>query len=200
MKKKGLVVGTVLLGLVVISSNAIASSGGVPFGIKKDEQKAAPKAGRPVKKGKDAGNLQGKSDATPAPIQIDRSLIARKRKEIDNTEWEVQLIPITGKGSRKEDKIIFTNKRVLLKSLDKKGFAPTNFSLNIDQSKKIVWETMQKNEDDIVFFKGEISPDYTKMTGVISFQELRGNRDYSFISTSMKEVVPEDPELGVVKQ
>jgi hypothetical protein len=197
MNKKGLVIGVVLLSLVAVSFNVIASSGGVPFGVNKDEKKATPKAGAPAKKIKDTGNLQG---ATGAPIQIDRSLIARKRKEIDNTEWGVELIPITGKGNRKEDKIIFTNRRVLLKSLDKQGFIPTNFSLNINQSKKLVWETMQKNGEDIVFFKGEVSSDYTKMTGVISFQELRGNRDYSFISTSMKEIVPEDPELGAVKQ
>ncbi len=196
MKKREFVAGIILLSLTVISFNAIASSGGVPFGVKKEEQKkAAPRppvsAGKPAKEQKTTVEVAPKAVKAPLQVQVDRSLIARKRKEINNTEWEIELIPITGKGKRKEDKIIFSNRKVILKSLAKRGFTPTNFSLNIRSNKKLVWETMQKNDDDIVFFKGEILPDYTKMTGVISFQELRGNKDYSFISSIMREIEPD---------
>jgi len=182
--------------MVVLVFKAEASSGGAPLW----EKKAKPQQGKTTAvspstvpaAAKPGSSAVAPAAPTPEDIRRQRAIINMRRRQIDNTEWEIELIPMSGKGRNKKDVIRFSDRKVILKSLAKEGFTPTNFSLSLRSNKKLVWETMQKKDADIVFFKGEFSSELDSMTGVISFQRLRGTQDFSFRSTAKREVVPEE--------
>jgi len=120
-----------------------------------------------------------------------RALIEQKRKEINNIEWEIELVPLSGKGKTLSETVVFKNMQVSFVEFGKKGFTPSNFSLKVQDDKILVWETMQTSEKSgVVFWRGEITPDLQKMRGVVSYQiSDKKKEDYSFISINRK-IIP----------
>jgi hypothetical protein len=146
-------------------------------------------------KAKQAEEPQAKADkAQEEARKAKRLLIEQRRKEIDNIEWELQLVPLAGKGKALSETAIFKDRQVSFVEFGKKGFNPSNFSLKIQEDDIIVWETMQTAEKSgVIFWRGEINPDLQKMRGVISHQiSDKKKEDYSFVSTSRKSTVKQE--------
>ncbi len=184
-----------------VCGSVLASSGGVPMDWlgKKQAPKETPQGQvkpAPVQKAVIQQPSPGKgpsSTAIPEEVRKQRLLVGRKRKLLNDTEWEVSLIPLDGKGRKKKDLIVFFESKVSTKSLIEQDYQPTNYSVTLKDDDKVVWETMQTGKDgEVVFFKGEVTPEFDKMSGVVSFQKLEGTENYSFISTSVEKVVVEE--------
>jgi len=174
-----------------ISVNSWTSSGGIPI-IKEEE----PKKSQPQPKSQSQAKPKPKTKAVAptiskkelAALRKRSALIAKKKEVLNNTEWDIEMFPLSGKGKSLKDVIVFAENKVSAKSLEDRGFLPTNYTLSIAEEGKLIWETMQSREDEIVFFRGEISPDLENMSGVISFQRLEGPQDYSFRSTAKRRL------------
>ena len=132
----------------------------------------------------------------PAPVQQAakkadkvRLLRKQKRQQLNNTSWAVDVVPITG-GKQKSDILIFKDKRFSSEKYSKQGFQPTNYTLNVKEKGRTVWETMQTGEDGrVVFWRGELPEDMTDMRGVLSVQESPGSaEDFSFRSREKKVI------------
>ena len=186
-----------------VSISAQASSGGIPTDIfnKKEAPKTVPAKKTPVKsapeKSAQPGTVSPAEAQTPIPgavqkspedLRREKALVAKKRSLLDNTEWSINMVPLSGKGKGDEDVVVFSQGKVSTKGLIDSGFVPTNYSLNIKEDGKLVWETMQTKGEEIVFFKGEVTPELDKMSGVVSFQQLEGPKNYSFSSSGKKEI------------
>jgi len=171
-----------------ISVNSWASSGGIPI-IKEEEPKKSqpqPKP-QPQAKPKTKAVAPTISKEELAALRKRSALIAKKKEVLNNTEWDIEMFPLSGKGKSLKDVIVFAENKVSAKSLEDRGFLPTNYTLSITEEGKLIWETMQSKDDEIVFFRGEISPGLESMSGVVSFQKLEGSQDYSFRSTAKKK-------------
>ena len=118
--------------------------------------------------------------------RLKRELVERKRKEIDNRQWSIRLVPLSGKGKQSVDTVVFEDGTVEFKEFGKKGFPATNFSLKIQEDNVAVWETMQTSEKSgVAFWRGEISPDLETMRGVLSHKiDEKTKEDYSFVSVA----------------
>ncbi|MDD5348015.1 MAG: hypothetical protein PHT59_05315, partial [Candidatus Omnitrophica bacterium] len=115
-----------------------------------------------------------------------------KMNELNNTEWQIELVPLTGKGKKEFDAVIFRNNQVSIASYSKKGFPTTNYTLTIQGDGRITWETMQTSEKaGVAFWRGDLDAKMQTMSGVVSYQVTKTARnDFSFVSTSKKEVPP----------
>ncbi len=130
---------------------------------------------------------------TSEELQRRRALISKRKEMLNNTSWEIDMVPLDGKGKQETDVILFYDRKVSTENLARDGFLPTNFTLTLKEDGKTEWETMQSKENEVVFFKGELSEEFDTMSGVISFQKLEGNLDYSFTTTSKRQVTPPKP-------
>jgi hypothetical protein len=134
----------------------------------------------------------------PVPTTADarRALIEKKRKLLNNTEWEIELSPLSGKGRKQSDIITFSNNQVSSKDLVRRGFSATNYTLTIQDDGKVVWETMQTSEKSgIAFWRGELDVNIEKMHGILSHRiDDKRTRDYSFVSVSKKAIEPSEKE------
>jgi hypothetical protein len=120
-----------------------------------------------------------------------RKLIEKKKKSLNNTEWEIEIIPLGG-GRKTKDTVVFKEGKVSLKKLVDKGFPPTNYTLTIQENGSLIWETMQTSKSGkIVFIRGEITSDIKSMHGVISYPKASGSLDYSFRSIEKKVATPD---------
>ncbi|UCC96193.1 MAG: hypothetical protein JSW40_05480 [Candidatus Omnitrophota bacterium] len=158
----------VIIGMVV-SLACEASSGGIP--IKRPSSRAPSK--RPGK---------------------ERDVVGEYRKALNNTEWDIEMTSMSAQGKKVEDTIVFSKGKVFSEGLVSQGFSKTNFTLTPQSTDKVIWETMQTGKDEIVFFRGEISSDLKKMSGVISFQRKGSSEDFSFVSTAKRDVAPPQEE------
>ncbi|MFH1508275.1 MAG: hypothetical protein ABIG46_07635 [Candidatus Omnitrophota bacterium] len=148
-------------------------------------------AGEPAKEtGKPAAE---KPKDTPAPKQAlskDARLTLKKEKskQLNNSEWEIKLASFDNKRKSDKDIIIFRNNQISSQNLTRNGFAPTNYTLTVQEDGIAVWETMQKNDKgDVIYWRAEINADLTKMQGVLS-KHLNNKpaQDYSFSSVNKK--------------
>jgi hypothetical protein len=124
-------------------------------------------------------------------LQRKREIIGQKKEALNNTEWDIDMIGTsaeTGESVTIKDTVVFVDNKVLSKRLESQGFLPTNYTLSLKDDEKVIWETMQTGENQLVFFRGEISQDLTSMAGVISFQKPGGSEDYSFQSTDKRKI------------
>jgi len=126
-----------------------------------------------------------------------RALTDRKRKEIDNMQWEVDMVLVSGKGKKETDTIIFKEGMVSSSNFGKKGFKPTNYSVNVQADNTVVWETMQNSEKNgVAFWRGEMNENMDTMRGIISHRiDDKKKDDYSFLSLSKKPIAAA-PEAG----
>ena len=123
-------------------------------------------------------------------LERKRDVIGQKKEALNETEWDIDMSRLSSpeQASTIKDTIVFTENKVLSKRLESQGFLPTNYTLSLKDDDKVIWETMQTGEGQLVFFRGEISPDLSSMSGVISFQKPGGSEDYSFSSTDKRKI------------
>jgi hypothetical protein len=109
----------------------------------------------------------------------------KKRKDIANTEWQIELTPLNGKGKKEAETVVFKDNQVSFVTYGKKGFPATNFTLTVQEDGMVIWETMQTSpKAGITFWRGEM-PDMQTMRGIFSYHpDEKTTLDYSFISTS----------------
>jgi len=131
--------------------------------------------------------------AQQAAINAKRAIIERKRAELNNTEWQIELMPLSGKGAKETDTVVFKNNQVSSTGYGKKGFPATNYTLTVEDNGVAVWETMQTSEKSgVVFWRGEIDPGMESNKGIVSYHLDESTiRDYSFVSTAKRQIVPE---------
>lgn len=186
-------VGVVVTGLCFMLS--CATEAHAWFWQKKDEA-AAPA----VKQEKAQKESQSKKaqPAAPAAQKLDkalekelkdkRALVAQKMTLLNNTEWQIELSPLSGKGKKETDVVTFKNNQVSLANFGKKGFPATNITLTVQPDGSLIWETMQTSEKNgICFWRGEIDKGVTAMRGVLSHKiDEKTKQDYSITSTSRR--------------
>jgi len=193
----------------LLSFECIASSGGIPVKNQQQEPGVTPKV--EPQQPEEAPRIEpakasrvepakpkrepARAKAGPAvsrekarELERRRALVARKKEALDNTEWDVVMNPLSGKGKKITDTIIFSEGKVRLKDLTEQGFPATNYTLTLQEDNKVVWETMQTAGNEIVFFRGEVSANMENMNGIISFQKLEGNEDYNFTSKEKRRI------------
>jgi hypothetical protein len=176
-----------------------ASSGGIPIEFPPKKQEKKPSGTVKPQKAQPQSSVSRQKPATTTPVaqpvpddlKRRRALLERKRGLLNNTEWDVAMNPLSGKGKTLKDIIVFSEGKVLARSLLEEGFTPTNYSLHLKDTGAVVWETMQTKGEEVVFFKGELPANMDTMNGVISFQRLEGPQNYSFSSTEKKALTPE---------
>jgi len=112
----------------------------------------------------------------------------KKREAVDGNRWDVAVVPLTGKGEKTADALIFADNKFYSEEYQKKGYAASNYTLSLADDGRVVVETMQSGEKmGIVFWRVEFDDKLTECRGVISCQ-LSGNKteDYSFVSTAKR--------------
>lgn len=114
-------------------------------------------------------------------------LIAAKKAELNNNEWDVKMTP-AGKGDPILDVLIFKGQQFESKNMTNKGYKPTNYTVSLQEGGPTVWETMQSTDKgEPVFWRGEWEG--ASMKGVMSKQIGEGkNEDYYFSSTGSKAI------------
>ncbi len=120
-------------------------------------------------------------------LKIERD---KKRKQINNTQWNITLNLMGVKGKSREDVLIFEDNRFYAEKTSKEGFNATNYTISPQDNGITVWETMQTAEEGrINFWRGEIAEDMKSMRGIVSKQLPDGTTEnYSFLSQS-KDII-----------
>lgn len=157
-------------------------------GQEQQSQKSdAPVVAAPVEK-----KIDNTEKARLQAAKAQKDAADKKRKELENTSWEIELTPLSGalKGKKEAETVLFKGNQVSFVNYEKKGFPATNFTLTVQEDGQIVWETMQTSEKaGIAFWRGEL-PDMQNMRGIFSYHPDENTTiDYSFSSTQ-KRVVP----------
>jgi hypothetical protein len=167
---------------------------------KKDTQEAkpaVPKLPAPAVKtdaeGKKAAQAPKADQAKLEALNAKRELAEKKRKLLNNTEWEIELTDLSGKEKKEPDILTFADNKVSCKNCLKRVLPATNYTLSVQGDATIVWETMQSGEKTVTaFWRGDIDAGMQKMSGVLSLHI--GDKDvvdYSFISSGKKNITPE---------
>lgn len=149
-------------------------------------QAPAPKAAEPPR----AVATEALVPAKPDPDKT-RSLREKKKREINDSQWEIDVLPLSGKGAKESDVITIKDNKFSSEVFAKKGFEPSNFTLSLQDDASPVVETMQSSEKEgTVFWRVEFDSVLVSCKGIIS-QQLPGNKseDYSFISTAKRPVL-----------
>jgi REP element-mobilizing transposase RayT len=108
----------------------------------------------------------------------------RKAEELNGTEWEIRLVPISG-GQQTADTLSFVRGKFISGKLNTSGYSASNYSLTIEDSGGVIWETMQTSPDGTASWRGEI--EQGKMRGILSLrQEGKEPQDFSFVSTGYR--------------
>ncbi len=128
----------------------------------------------------------------PASIEIKRALVKEKRRQLNNTEWEVELVLLDVKKRKQTDIITFKNNQIVSANFLQRGFSSTNYTLTVQKNGRVIWETMQTSrKTGIAFWRGEIDVNMEKMQGILSHHiDGKKAQDYSFMSVSKKVILP----------
>ncbi len=186
--KKGLVMTVVLSFMFIYMSDAHAWFGSKKktddsaTQVKAADVKAAPVAKKAPEKAVDK--------AKEAANKNQKALAEKKRGELNNSEWLIELSPLSGGGKKDRETVSFKNNQVSFMNFGKKGFPITNYTLTVQDENQVVWETMQTSEKTgVCFWRGEMSADMQGMRGVLSHQiDAKTKADYSFVSVSKKGI------------
>jgi hypothetical protein len=144
---------------------------------------------------------------TPAPqpsgpaIEKQRALRAKKRTEVNNNQWEIDMMALDGKGAKQKDFLIFKDNKFSSENFAKSGFGPSNYTLSIQDDGSVVVETMQSAEKEgILFWRVELDAQLIVCKGILS-RQLGENKteDYSFLSVGKKPVMNTPPPVEAPK-
>lgn len=135
--------------------------------------------------------------AKPAKPKKDSTdkLLETKRKSLNNTQWDIDAVPLSGKGPKQPDVLVFRENKFSSEYFTKSGFGASNYTLSVLEDGVAVFETMQTSEKEgIVFWRGECDAAMASCKGVLS-RQLPNNKteDYSFATTSKKPVLSTPP-------
>ena len=147
-------------------------------------KKAVKMPGKPVK--------PAEPPKSPEEIAREKKIerINKKRAALNNTEWEVE-VTAEGQEEPMQDLISFKGRKISIKGSIEKGFNPSNYTLTINEDGSLIFETMQRSdEDELSFIKGEISSDIKNMKGIINFPEGNKSTSYYFKSISKRIASP----------
>ena len=125
-----------------------------------------------------------------------RKQIQVMRTEINGSSWDVAFNSSSPELKGQKDTFIFQNGQMDSKSMSKRGFGVTNYTVTApaEDSQIAVWETMKTGKDGIAFLRGEWKDEV--MTGTISerLDEGKTTREYYFTSSSRVGVSPTSEE------
>ena len=121
-----------------------------------------------------------------------RALVEKKKLALNNTEWQLDLTPMSGTEKKETEVLAFASNQIYFPNFVKRGFPQTNYTLTAGDGGPVVWETMQTSEKNgIAFWRGEVDSEMQTMRGVLSHQLPDGtSKDYSFVTTSKKTIPP----------
>jgi len=122
-----------------------------------------------------------------------REKIEEKKKEINGSEWGVDLGSRDPKAKGGADVLTFQDGMVKLAGFHKQGYGPTNYTISVpsEDSELAIFETMQVSKDaGMIFIRGEWNKD--KMQGIINEQTDGGksSREWWFTSSGKASVSP----------
>jgi hypothetical protein len=196
--KRITVVGLTLIFIAVGLSSARAWFWEQKKESKKTQAPAATQQNKAAPAGKGTSGASAPAAKKPAVVdkakadaaQAKKEMLAKKRQELNNTEWGIQLNPVSGKGKKETDTAVFQNSEVVFTNFSKKGFPESSYALSVQEDGTLIWETMQTSEKSgINFWRGEVSPDLQSMRGFMNHQIDDKNREeFSFFSSSKKNL------------
>ena len=179
---KKLIMVLVALGFLVMNSNSVFA--------KEQPEKAAVS---PVALKKQADKIQ--------------DMIAKKKLELNGTQWTIESKPMSGKSKVEKDDISFLDGKVSSKNMGAKGFEATNFSMRLlEDNETYTWETMQVSEKGgTAFWRGDIGADGV-MRGVVSIRDKKNKvSDFNFHSLNSTKIavepspVVEPPQAAIIE-
>lgn len=135
------------------------------------------------------GNTGGKTTTIKDPVVPVVDLTEEKRKALDGTEWDIDIVRMADTKKKKEsDKLRFVNNKVYIEKFDAQGYHASNYSLRVQPDGVVVWETMQTSEDgSTLFLRGDWRGE--RMTGIIVKHPKKGkNEDFAFVSTGSRKL------------
>lgn len=140
------------------------------------------------------------TDATPVQpsgpaLEKQRAQRAKKRAEVNNNQWEVDVMALNGKGEKQKDFLVFKDNKFSSENYSKIGFGPSNYTLSILDDGSVVVETMQSaDKEGIIFWRIEWDSQLIVCKGILS-RQLSENKteDYSFLSVGKKPVMNTPP-------
>ena len=112
-------------------------------------------------------------------LQQEQQQLEELGRKQHGAEWEIELTPIAG-GKQIADTLNFNKGKFISGKLNTQGFTASNYSLTIEDTGKIIWETMQTSPDGIASWRGEIEQGI--MRGILSLRSGDQTQDFSFIS------------------
>ncbi|MBI5873388.1 MAG: hypothetical protein HZB36_04505 [Candidatus Omnitrophica bacterium] len=130
-----------------------------------------------------------------ANIDKDRMLREKKKSALNNSQWDIEVVALSGKGSKQKDALVFYENKFSSGEFSKSGFDASNYTLTLQENGNAVVETMQTSEKEgIIFWRIELDPAVTICKGVLS-RQLPNNKseDYSFVSVAKKPYQPPAP-------
>jgi len=165
--------------MLIVSVMCIALSFSIAQAAKKDAPKAA----------------ATKAKAAPAVVNPEeemQKILAKKKAELNNTEWTIELTPMNNpKGNKITDMLRFVDDKISVKNMESLGFGSSNFTLRLQDDGTATWETMQTSaKEGVAFWRGDLLSE-TVMVGVLSKRDTKAKvSDYSFKSTVKTAITP----------
>lgn len=114
------------------------------------------------------------------------ALLSRKAEDMNAAEWQIQLVPNNG-GKEILDTITFRQGKFNSVMMSLMKFPTVNYSLTVEDTGRIVWETMQSGPEGTASWRGEF--DNGKLSGILSLRQ-NGNapQDFSFVGISHRRM------------
>lgn len=133
--------------------------------------------------------LKARTKSINAPLFSEYQLpeqIQDLLKDLENTEWRIRLVPVSG-GPVRSDDIRFYEGNFTSEDLTFKGYFPSDYSLVSDDNNMIVWKAvMQRGSQGTASWRGEILKG--QMSGTLTIrQKGLESRDFSFVSVSRRK-------------
>ncbi|MFC1624039.1 hypothetical protein ACFL28_01790 [Candidatus Omnitrophota bacterium] len=152
-----------------------------------------------------ASTAVGVENSAQTESEKRKHMIKVIKKNLDNTSWQIELTETaTGKKKAKkteEDVLHFVNGQIGSEKMVSEGFPPTNFTVRVKHEDVIIWETMQRSEEEgIGFWRGQIREG--KMRGVLSWHlDEKKIKDYRFASEAKDiDLFSEEAKVEEVKE
>jgi hypothetical protein len=134
------------------------------------------------------------TDKTKGEASEKLKLQKEKIEEIKDSEWDVTLISGNGKNQKTEqDKLVFSGRRVILKSFEKR-FPAVGYTVTTKDDGTAQWENYQENDKGSLSILGSWDGDVMKGGVVEVSADGKQSTAYSF--TSKRLPVPADAKEG----
>ena len=158
--------------------------------VKEEKKEEEPKEEKAPQIDEKAQAKKKRSEELQKKIEKEKKLRRKKRKQLNNSLWEIEIKAIGAQSKAQTDSLIFEDNRFYSDKSSKEGFNATNYTISIKDEDTVVWETMQTAEEGrINFWRGEITENMKSMRGIVSKKDSEGKSvNYSFTSTGKKAV------------